>query len=200
MKAYRKTDFGALRERCTDKPHGTRARYVAGCKCVPCRAANSRYNTEREAAKKAGDYRGIVSADRARRHLLKLSKQGVGYKAVADACGSSHTIVGNVAWGYRKQIRASTERAILSVDAQALADGARVPAGPTWRIINTLVAEGYSKAQLARWLGHKVPALQMRRDWVIARTASKVERLARLIEAGKMQRPERVARKMEATA
>lgn len=56
-----------------DKPHGTRLRYMAGCKCMLCRAANSRYETERAAARKNGDWNGLVSAIHARRHILKLS-------------------------------------------------------------------------------------------------------------------------------
>ena len=31
-----------------DKPHGTRLKYMGGCKCMLCRAANSRYETERK--------------------------------------------------------------------------------------------------------------------------------------------------------
>lgn len=33
--------------------HGTRARYVAGCRCTPCRASNTRYYHERQARAKA---------------------------------------------------------------------------------------------------------------------------------------------------
>ena len=44
------------------KPHGTRIRYVGGCRCLPCRAANSRYESERQAARKLGDWNGLVDA------------------------------------------------------------------------------------------------------------------------------------------
>src|SRR5260370_12030990 len=74
-------------ELAADKSHGTRLKYMGGCKCIPCRAANSRYEVERSAARKAGDWNGIVDADRARTHIRKLSKAGVGYKPVADAPG-----------------------------------------------------------------------------------------------------------------
>ena len=56
------------------KPHGTRLKYMGGCKCMLCRAANSRYETERAVARKNGDWNGIVDARAARRHILKLSK------------------------------------------------------------------------------------------------------------------------------
>jgi hypothetical protein len=72
------------------KPHGTRLKYMGGCKCMLCRAANSRYETERAVARKNGDWNGIVDARAARRHILKLSKAGVGYKSVADAASVAH--------------------------------------------------------------------------------------------------------------
>jgi len=51
-------------------PCGTRAKYMgARCRCMLCRAANSRYETGRLAARKNGDWNGLVPADRARRHL-----------------------------------------------------------------------------------------------------------------------------------
>jgi len=76
-----------------DKPHGTRLKYMGGCKCMLCRAANSRYEAERGVARKNGDWNGIVDARAARRHILKLSKAGVGYKSVADAASVAHTVV-----------------------------------------------------------------------------------------------------------
>ena len=55
-------DSASIRVRFAAEPHGTRHRYLSGCKCVPCRAANSRYSTERAAAQRAGDWRGFVPA------------------------------------------------------------------------------------------------------------------------------------------
>lgn len=37
------------------KPCGTRVRYYAGCRCKPCRKANSLYEAERAAAKARGE-------------------------------------------------------------------------------------------------------------------------------------------------
>lgn len=71
--------------RSRDFAHGTRAAYKGGCKCLLCRAANSRYNTAREAARKHGDTRDLVSAEPVVRHLRKLAARGVGYKSVAAA-------------------------------------------------------------------------------------------------------------------
>jgi hypothetical protein len=183
--------FDVLRESCKRLPHGTRGRYVAGCKCMRCRAANSRYNTERERERKDGDVRHIVPADRAQAHLLKLSKLGIGRRAVAAASDISGSILLQIRSGRRKNIRASTERRILSVDSKAVSGGALIPAAPTWRLLNKLLERGYTKAQLAIWMGFKTPALQIKRDVITAETAVKVERLYRLIEAGKLRRGER---------
>lgn len=40
------------------KPHGVRLRYMAGCRCLKCRMANSNYETMRARARKAGDWNG----------------------------------------------------------------------------------------------------------------------------------------------
>lgn len=55
--------------------------------------------------------------------------------------------------------------------------GQKVPAGPTWRLLDELVARGWSKSELARRLGLGSPALQFSRDRVRASTARAVEAL-----------------------
>ena len=166
-------------ERLAARPHGTRLRYLSGCRCVPCRAANSRYETARAAARKAGDWNGVVDAAPARAHLLKLGRQGVGYKSVAAAASVAVSVVAKIRSGERVQVRASTARRILGVTADARADASTVPAGPTWRRIRQLLEEGYTKGRIARELGAQRPALQLGRRRVLASTAVRVERLHR---------------------
>lgn len=165
----------------TDRPHGTRVRYMSGCKCMLCRAANSRYETERLAASKRGEHGHIIDAGRACSHIRKLSHQGVGYKSVAATSGVGDSIVFGIRTGKRQRIRATTERRILAVDADARADHSLVDARKTWQLINRLLAEGFTQTELARRLGSKakVPALQMKFDRVTAKNAAKVERLYR---------------------
>ncbi len=112
------------------KPHGTRLKYMGGCKCMLCRAANSRYETERAVARKNGDWNGIVDARAARRHILKLSKAGVGYKSVADAASVAHSVVAEIRAGRKLRIRQRTERSILAVTKTAYARGALIDADP----------------------------------------------------------------------
>lgn len=161
------------------RPHGTRLRYLSGCRCVPCRAANSRYETARAAARKAGEWNGCVDAAPARAHLLKLGRQGVGYKSVAAAASVAVSVVAKIRSGERRQVRSLTARRILAVTADARADASTVPAGPTWRRIHQLLEEGYTKGRLARELGATRPALQLGRRRVLASTAVRVERLHR---------------------
>jgi len=167
-----------------DKPHGTRLKYMGGCKCMLCRAANSRYETERAVARKNGDWNGIVDARAARRHILKLSKAGVGYKSVADAASVAHTVVAEIRAGRRLRIRQRTERSILAITKTAYAGGALIDADPTWKKINTLLDEGFTKSELARRLGSKTPALQFGHFEVTAKTAARVDRFYRAIMLG----------------
>lgn len=215
--------------------HGTRGRYVTGCRCRPCRDAIARVARERvvrarEAAavlppaapvtvtrpwrygfrtyrgcpglnggpcptksylrKDVGPvcgrcrsqlvWDGLVDASRALNHIRQLSRQGIGYKAVAAAASVATSVVGRIRSGDRTRIRASTERRILAVDRAAVSDGSMVAAGPTWERIRWLLSEGFTRGAIAqRALGNKRAALQLRRRRIRAVTAMKIERFYR---------------------
>jgi hypothetical protein len=126
-------------------------------------------------------WNGTVDSDQARAHIIALGRRGVGYKAVSDACGVSRTILMEVRAGRKKTIRATTEKRILGVDKGAVADGALIPALPSRRLLQSLVARGFTKTELARRLGSKSkhPALQFKRRRIEARSALKIARLYR---------------------
>jgi len=166
-----------------DRPHGTRLRYLAGCKCFHCRRANSDYERERQKAREAGDWNGVVDADRARAHLRKLARRGVGKRMVASVSDVALSVLQDVRSGRKRRIRARTERKILAVTTAARGDAVHVPAGPTWERIQWLLDEGFTKARIARELGAKRPALQVNRHRVTVRTAAKVEALWRRYQA-----------------
>lgn len=163
------------------KPHGTRLKYLGGCRCLPCRAANARYESLRIRARRAGDWNGMVSAGRARRHLLALARSGVGRRTVADISGVPQSTVHQIRSGRRRRIRARTERHIFLVNSRAMNEARLVPADRAWRMISRLLDEGFSKAEIARRLGYRFPALQLNRRRVTARTAVRVERFYRRI-------------------
>jgi hypothetical protein len=161
------------------RPHGDRLRYMAGCKCRECRRANSRYESERQRARRNGDWNGIVPADAARRHILKLSREGIGRRSVSIASDISETTISQIRSGEKKCIRARTERRILAVTREAAADHATVPARRTWKLLRMLRTEGYKTKDLARRLGYAGFGVQFQKTRVLVRTAFRVERLYR---------------------
>jgi hypothetical protein len=182
------TDFIAARglptrEQLITREHGTRLRYLGGCRCVPCRAANSRYECERFAARQRGEGNGLVGAAPARQHLLKLRRLGVGYKSAAASASVATSIVAKILSGERTRVRAQTARRILAVDRTALADAAVVPAAATWRRVEWLVEQGFTKARISREIGQGGRALQIGRRRVLARTAMRIEQLYRRFSA-----------------
>lgn len=168
-----------IAELAATRPHGDRLRYKAGCHCADCRRANTQYEAMRQRARKAGDWNGIVSAKRARAHLVKLSKRGVGRRAVAAASDIGETALSEIRRGIKTRIRARTERLILAVTPAMASDRSLVPAYATQLLIRDLLAEGYSEQRLARELGLKTGRLQYRGPRVTVRTAYRIERLHR---------------------
>ncbi len=164
-----------------DKPHGTRLKYKAGCRCLPCRAVNARYEAKRAKARASGPWDGLVPANSARRHILKLSRQGVGRRAIAVASDVAEAVVSRVRSGRQTKICKRTEERILAVSNQAASDGALVQADATWRQIRTLLAEGFTKVELARRLGYQSPCFQIGKFRIRARTAARIDRLFRLL-------------------
>jgi hypothetical protein len=162
-------------------PHGVRVRYTAGCRCEPCRTANRDYERRRKKARIFHGPNALVPSDRVRKHIKALSRKNVGYKQVAATANVSKSILAEILYCDRKFVRAHTERKVLAVTASAIADGALVPAGPSWEKINRLVSSGFSKSEIARRLNYKNGAIQLRKTFITARNASQVDRLYTII-------------------
>lgn len=160
-----------------NRPHGDRLRYIGGCRCAECRAANTAYEKARVVARKAGDWNGYVDTQLARQHLQQLSGQGVGRHSVSDASGVADSILFEIASGAKTRIRARTEKAILAVTAEAAADHAYVCAKTTWALLDELIADGYTRGELALAMGRKTANLQVGRRQVTVRTRFEVQRL-----------------------
>ena len=129
-----------------------------------------------------------VSAEPARRHLGALGGAGVGLKTVASLSGVSHGSLSKIVYGEpgrgrppSRRIRPETSERILAVTEAQARGGQRIDAGPTWQLIEELVAAGYTRGYLARELGSRAasPTLQIGRDLVRASTARAVEELHR---------------------
>jgi transcriptional regulator with XRE-family HTH domain len=110
-----------------------------------------------------------------------LSKQGVGRRALAAASDVQATTISKIKSGERTTIRKRTEDRILGIDDFAVSDAALVAATPTWRQIRALVAEGFSKAELARRLGYSNSSLRFGKQLILARNAARVDRLYRMV-------------------
>jgi hypothetical protein len=163
--------------------HGTRSRYVKGCRCDECRKANTDYANAR--TKAVDDFNGLVDAAPAREHLLALSKAGVGKRAVQAACDVALSVIEKVRTGKRAQLRARTARRILAVDAAAIADHALVLAWGTRADLRELLRLGLTKTEIAARLGSEaaVPALQLKAAHVTAINALKVTKLLAEVRA-----------------
>lgn len=113
-------------------------------------------------------------------HLAHLREVGIGYKAVARATGLASSELNRIRRGTRTRIRHSTAAAILAVlPSEARAPHAIVDAGPTWVLLDRLIAAGYRRYEIARWLGStaKVPALQLGREHILERHARHVREI-----------------------
>ena len=162
-------------ELAVDRPHGDRLKYMSGCRCVPCRAANSNYETMRAAARRRGEWNGIVDATRARHHLKMLSRRGIGRDSVSDLTGIAVSSIDQIRTGRQKNLRAMNEKAILAIGLDSILNDAQlVDASKTWERIRWMLGQDFTKTEIARRLGYKTHALQLNRKKITSRNALKV--------------------------
>lgn len=172
------------------RPHGTHVKYVVErCTCGPCREANREYERNRARAMRRPDqaWMPYVPAGRARRHLAGLAAAGLGLKTVAKLSGVSHGTLSKLIYGQQgrrpsKRIRPETERRILAVTIDQAAGAQKIPAGPTWVLLDDLIGRGFTKAWISQQLGNTSGGLQIRRTFVRASTARRVEALHRRLD------------------
>jgi len=130
-------------------PHGTPACYARGCRCDDCRTAMSKYQRERADARKNGEYKGVVPADRAREHLEKVKAAGSSMSLLSRLVNIDSFYLHSVRVGYKKNIRAHFEAAILSWTPERVAGERKVRAKPTSLHIASLQQQGLSLAEIA---------------------------------------------------
>lgn len=170
-----------------ERPHGTHAKYaVDRCRCDPCRLAQREYNRMRLRAIARPDeaWCPYVDAGPAREHIEWLRSCGIGLKSLTLLSGVSHGTLSKLMYGDglrnmgpSRRVRPATAEKIMAT-MPAMATGAqKIPAGPTWRLLDELIGRGWAKSELSRRLGHRGPGLQISRQLVRASTARAVERL-----------------------
>lgn len=157
---------------------GTTSGYNMGCRCPACTGARRDYERQRQRDRQAGNSRARIPADSVVAHVRALGEAGMGYKTVADRAHCNPSTISRLLYGERHHISADTAARILAVraDLLALAGGSRLPAGPTWALLNELLDTGYTRGALASELaGKPTHALQISERWVDAETALKVQ-------------------------
>ena len=158
------------------RAHGTRTRYaVNGCRCVDCSIAAGDYEKERRQLREAG-IPAYVDATEAREHLEFLRSHNVGRRTVAQETGLSPTTVSRIAKGDVLRIRQSTLDLIVGVGLHRGGGKTWVDAGPTWRLIDDMVANDVTKRAISAAIGQGGQALQLRRTRVEKRNADAVRR------------------------
>lgn len=174
----------SLIDRLTPRPHGKRARYQQGCRCLPCRVASAAYQRARVAARKRGESNKLVSAASVRAHLEKLSAAGAGKGTVSEITGIHPASLLDYKTGRREFICEKNEKLILAVTEEARSDKTHVSSATTRRLIKRLTAMGFTKTEIAKRLGYRAGTLQIaRRPCVTARTEMRVEKFFRQLEA-----------------
>lgn len=167
--------------------HGTTRGAWSGCKCTPCRAALNDYNKARVADRKQGGWRGGISADKVRAHLMQFDN----LQCLADVLGVGRCYLWRIREGQQKQVRPGTEKRILAVDPKmvyqqrllCMRDTVRVPKRPTMARVRRLQREGFTYTQIARKANVAPRIFTNKNRNVTARTEMRVEQLYNRIMA-----------------
>ena len=176
------------------RAHGTRSCYVfgpepggdcsKGCRCEDCKRANARYASFQQKRRRLdrddGRFaRPYIDARRARAHLQALAATGVGRRRVAALTGMSQSVLGRIRSGSISRVRRTTEATILAVKPDQRAGAALVEAGPTWHLIEELLAAGVTRKRIGQAVTGNpgALALQLRHDYVLQRSAERVAAL-----------------------
>jgi AraC-like DNA-binding protein len=133
------------------QPHGTIARYTAGCSCLACCDARRDYQREW----KLDPGRTVDAAPVAAR-IETLLRNGWRTRAIAEQAGVSYNTVRYCHNGWRPGIRRDSAAAIMSLPAQApipTASSALVPARAALRLIERLQADGFPTERIAQECG-----------------------------------------------
>jgi hypothetical protein len=163
----RPSDLPSAQQLASNKPHGHKMRYMAGCRCSKCRAGNALYEAKMQKDRELYGPNDLVPVDRARAFMQDMRKLGIGFKTIADRQDVARTVCGEVIWpgkSGRRYIRRRTEKKILAYrpTLDTLPQIVIVPAAETVAKIQQLIRWGIPKALINQHgLLGKTPALQI---------------------------------------
>ena len=148
--------------------HGTRSRYVGGCRCIECRAANARYAAElerRRAREAFGAPTRMVDAAPVRERLLCLYAQGYSEREVSELSGVSRTVLRSITHAHQRTRRPVRRCQRKTKDAVFSINGPRLLRG------RQLVDASFAAACARRWLEAGVPTEAIAREVGCSRQA-----------------------------
>ena len=181
-----------------DCGRSSRSRYVRGCRCRACKAANSAYEMER-ARRKAREAWGaekpaFVDAAPVRERLLELRAMGYTVREVERIAGVGKTAQHNLTVGHWRtgepvrRVRRETAEAVMAIEPgkRRLSAGQRVPGAWMGDTVRGWKAAGLSVARISRETG------------IDRQVLDRVSRLhAPLVEAGTLHKFVLAVHKME---
>lgn len=139
----------------TTRKHGTYARYhqgpdqhnqPGGCRCRPCRNANTTYARRRRRRIAYGQWPHLTDPTPARNHIATLHKAGTTLKTIAETTGLSTQTIWHIHSGRRKAITPHAAAAILAIQPPRTQTGIR-------RRAQALARLGYTYPHQAQLLG-----------------------------------------------
>jgi hypothetical protein len=184
---------GRIKEIRLVQPHGTVARYNAGCRCEDCCYAESCYGKELRVRHNIGLANPIVPATKARNHILRLQREGLGQVRLSWASGVRLTTIQEIRTKQKTRIRKDTQDAILGVSLEASRYVTERENKQCWRMLDHMVELGFPKTWIAertRWKpsgqlkhGRAPKTMQYQRGRRFdRRTATKIQNLYSLLK------------------
>lgn len=159
--------------------HGTRARYLRGCRCPECSTANRRYCKTyrlRVAAVNGDTLR--IPVTRVEQHIRAWTQRGWSQRQIADAVGCSDRVIHNILTGSVRAIRPDIARRVLDADLNNSSEHGRasVDATGTRRRIQALAVVGWPFKQIAARAGvsEYTPGRVLTRPRVYVGTANSI--------------------------
>lgn len=151
--------------------HGTGTGYTKGCRCQPCTEARRGREAARADRVRAGlPGTDLVDANPARGHLRILEARGASRKALARAAGVNVKTVTETLDGTLRRFTPDVAGRLTCLTIEAAREaalpgrhGGLVDPGPVWEQLDEMLAAGWPKAWIARELGKKSGAIQLRR-------------------------------------
>lgn len=165
--------------------HGTLRRYnFYRCRCLSCRKAKSRYDTNRTRMMAYGRWTSYRDPGLVRAHVSQLMARGLSMTAIAELAGVAHDCVLDLmAHTHKRGLYPVNADALLAVsfDLDVIPDRVMIDATGTRRRVQALVTMGYSLSAQCALLGRTVNNFYkvLRKPKVFAETARAVRDLFR---------------------